>query len=68
MLQELHVHVLNIFRDSESLLENSFGVQFFPDIQYKSLPEQLEAVYSCPFLCYLGKETTSHHLPPFREL
>ncbi|KAK4822882.1 hypothetical protein QYF61_021101 [Mycteria americana] len=42
------------------MLDNPFSEIKFPNIQSKPPLAQLEAISSCPILCYLGEETDPH--------
>ncbi|KAK4827493.1 hypothetical protein QYF61_018793 [Mycteria americana] len=42
------------------MLDNPFGKEIFPDIQFKPSLVQLEAIPSCPIASYLGEETNTH--------
>lgn len=49
--------------------DNPFSEDIFPSIQPKPLLVQLDAVSSCPIICYVRKETDTHLTePPFRQL
>ncbi|KAK4832279.1 hypothetical protein QYF61_021678 [Mycteria americana] len=42
------------------MLDNTFSEEIFPNIQSKPPLVQLEAISSCPMVCYLGEETDTH--------
>jgi len=42
------------------MIDNPFSEEIFHNIQSKPPLVQLEAVWSCPITCYLGRETGTH--------
>jgi len=69
LLSAMSTRLLNTSRDGD--LTTSLGSlfqclttlsvkNFFPNIRPKPALAQLEAIFSCPVTCYLGKQTNPH--------
>ena len=50
------------------MLDHPLSEEIFPNIQPKPPLTQLEAIFSCPITCYLGKERNMYLLSPRKKL